>query len=97
MMPPSNSKETPMAGSPFRIVEAIYPGMTQLDFTAPHTVFSRIPDTETIVASEAGGPIKSEGGLVFAGTRRLAEIDRCDLIAWQRRSAARHGRSGQSM
>ena len=27
----------------FRIVEAIYPGMTQLDFTAPHTVFSRIP------------------------------------------------------
>ncbi len=69
-----------MAGSPFRIVEAIYPGMTQLDFTAPHTVFSRIPNTETIVASEAGGPIESEGGLVFAGTRRLAEIDRCDLI-----------------
>ena len=69
-----------MAGSPFRIVEAIYPGITQLDFTAPHTVFSRIPNTETIVASEAGGPIESEGGLVFAGTRRLAEIDRCDLI-----------------
>jgi len=69
-----------MAGSPFRIIEAIYPGMTQLDFTAPHTVFNRIPDTETIVASEAGGPVESEGGLVFAGTRRLAEIDRCDLI-----------------
>ena len=69
-----------MAGSLFRIVEAIYPGMTQLDFTAPHTVFSRIPNTETIVASEAGGPIESESGLVFAGTRRLGEIDRCDLI-----------------
>jgi putative intracellular protease/amidase len=69
-----------MSGSPFRIVEAIYPGMTQLDFTAPHTVFSRIPDTETLVASEPGGPIESEGGLVFAGTRRLADIDRCDLI-----------------
>ncbi len=69
-----------MAGRPFRIVEAIYPGMTQLDFTAPHTVFSRIPNTETIVASEAGGPVESEGGLVFAGTRRLAEIDRCDMI-----------------
>ncbi len=69
-----------MAGSPFRIIEAIYPGMTQLDFTAPHTVFSRIPNTETIVASEAGGPVESEGGLVFAGTRRLAEIDCCDLI-----------------
>ncbi len=69
-----------MSGTAFRIVEAIYPAMTQLDFTAPHTVFSRIPDTETLVASEPGGPIESEGGLVFAGTRRLADIDRCDLI-----------------
>ena len=69
-----------MADAPFRIVEAIYPGMTQLDFTAPHTVFSRIPGAETIVASEPGGEIESEGGLRFAGTRRLAEIDRCDLI-----------------
>jgi len=64
----------------FRIVEAIYPGMTQLDFTAPHTVFSRIPETETIVASEPGGTIEADGGLVFAGTARLADIDRCDLI-----------------
>jgi putative intracellular protease/amidase len=69
-----------MSGTTFRIVEAIYPAMTQLDFTAPHTVFSRIPDTETFVASEPGGPIESEGGLVFAGTRRLADIDRCDLL-----------------
>jgi cyclohexyl-isocyanide hydratase len=69
-----------MAEAPFRIVEAIYPGMTQLDFTAPHTVFSRIPDCETIVASEPGGPITSDGGLTFAGTARLADIDRCDLI-----------------
>jgi cyclohexyl-isocyanide hydratase len=69
-----------MAETPFRIVEAIYPGMTQLDFTAPHTVFSRIPGTETIVASEPGGEIVSDGGLRFAGTARLAEIDRCDLL-----------------
>jgi transcriptional regulator GlxA family with amidase domain len=69
-----------MADAPFRIVEAIYQGMTQLDFTAPHTVFSRIPGTETIVASLAGGEVESDGGLTFAGARRLAEIDRCDLI-----------------
>ena len=69
-----------MADTPFIIVEAIYPGMTQLDFTAPHTVFSRIPGAETIVASEPGGEIVSDGGLTFAGTTRLAEIDRCDLI-----------------
>ena len=64
----------------FIIVEAIYAGMTQLDFTAPHTVFSRIPGAQTIVASEPGGAVESEGGLVFAGTKRLADIERCDLL-----------------
>ena len=69
-----------MAEARFRIVEAIYEGMTQLDFTAPHTVFSRIPDTETIVASLDGGEVESDGGLTFAHTARLADIDHCDLL-----------------
>ena len=69
-----------MAPPTFVIVEAIYPGMTQLDFTGPHTIFSRIPGAEVIVASEPGGPIASDGGLIFAGTKRLAEIERCDLL-----------------
>jgi len=61
-------------------VEALFPGLTQLDFTGPHTVFHRIPGAEMIVASAAGGPITSDGGLVFAGTTRLADIPRCDLL-----------------
>jgi putative intracellular protease/amidase len=69
-----------MTERPFVIVELLYPGLTQLDFTGPHTVFSRLPNTEVIVASEPGGAIESDGGLTFAGTRRLSEIDRCDLI-----------------
>ena len=64
----------------FLIVESIYPGMTQLDFTGPHTVFSRIPNATVVVASAAGGAIESDGSLVFAGTRRLADIERCDLL-----------------
>ena len=64
----------------FRIVEAIYPGMTQLDFTAPHTVFSRLPGVEVIVASAEGGEVRTEGDLRFAGVARLAEIERCDLL-----------------
>ena len=64
----------------FRIVEILYPGLTQLDFTGPHTVFTRLPDTEVVVASLQGGEITSDGGLTFAHTRRLADIDRCDLI-----------------
>jgi putative intracellular protease/amidase len=69
-----------MTEHPFRIVAAIYPGMTQLDFTAPHTVFRRLPDTQTIVASETGGAIRSEDGLIFADTCRLAELESCDLL-----------------
>src|SRR5262245_3951742 len=65
---------------PFRIVEILYPGLTQLDFTGPHTVFSRLPGCEVIVAAETCGDIESDGELIFAGTRRLAAIDRCDLI-----------------
>src|ERR1700761_9190488 len=73
-------QEPLMADQPFRIVEVLYPGLTQLDFTGPHTVFSRIPKTETIVASEPGGPIESDGGLTFAGTVRMADIEACDLL-----------------
>jgi len=69
-----------VADQPFRIVEVLYPGLTQLDFTGPHTIFSRLPGAETLVASEPGGPIESDGGLVFAGTRRMAEIERCELL-----------------
>ena len=65
---------------PFVIVEAVYPGMTQLDFTGPHTIFSRLPNVLTLVASEQGGTVESEGGLLFAGTTRLADVARCDLL-----------------
>jgi len=43
-----------MADAPFTIVEALYSGLTQLNFIGPHTIFSRIPGVEVIVASEAG-------------------------------------------
>ena len=69
-----------MAEAQFLIVETIYAGMTQLDFTGPHTIFSRIPDASVVVASERGGPVESDGGLVFASTRRMAEVERCDLL-----------------
>ncbi len=69
-----------MADAPFIVVEALYPGLTQLDFTGPHTIFSRIPGAEVIVASEAGGPIESDDRLTFAGTKRMADIARCDLL-----------------
>jgi len=68
-----------MTQTPFRIVFAVFPGMTQLDFTGPHQFLSRVPHSATLVASRDGGAVPSEG-LVFADTLRLADIDACDLI-----------------
>jgi cyclohexyl-isocyanide hydratase len=61
------------------IVFAVFPGATQLDFTAPHQVFSLLPGAEVIVASAAGGTLETPG-LIFAGLRRLADIPACDVI-----------------
>src|SRR2546423_6791237 len=68
-----------MAASPIRIVFALFPGVTQLDFTGPHQVFSRLPGAEVILAGRAGGAIETDG-ITFAGLRRLADIPRCDII-----------------
>lgn len=63
----------------FRIVFAIYPGMTHLDFTGPHQFLSRLPGSETIVASPAGGSVDADG-LTFGNTVKIADVRSCDLI-----------------
>ena len=69
-----------MSERPFITAFAIYPELTHLDFTGPHQVLCRIPGAETVIASRDGGDIKAEGGLVIGQTKRLSEIERCDLI-----------------
>jgi len=69
-----------MSQKPFITVFALYPELTHLDFTGPHQVLCRLPGAETIVASRDGGEIVAEGGLVIGRTRKLADIERCDLI-----------------
>lgn len=64
---------------PLRIVIPLYQGVTQLDFTGPHQFFSRLPDTEVIVASIGAEPVGADG-LVFAGLHDLARVDGCDVL-----------------
>src|SRR5262245_6163360 len=64
----------------FPVVFALYPRVTQLDFTGPHEVFARLPGAECVLASAAGGDIEAYGGIVFTGVRRLAEVERCALL-----------------
>jgi len=62
------------------IVFALFPGVTQLDFTGPHQVLSALPGAEVMLASSAGGTIEAGGGMNFAGVRRLADIKECDIV-----------------
>jgi putative intracellular protease/amidase len=62
-----------------RIVFALYPGVTQLDFTGPHQVFSRVPKAQVVCASVSGEPIATDN-LTFSGLKRLAEIESCDVL-----------------
>jgi transcriptional regulator GlxA family with amidase domain len=74
-----NTGARAMSGS-LKIVFALYPGLTQLDFTGPFEVLWRLPDSEVLVASKDGGTLAAESGLSFSGLYCLADIVRCDLI-----------------
>jgi len=68
-----------MNGAPVSIVFALFPGVTQLDFTGPHQVFSRLPGASVTLASREGGAIETDG-IMFAGLRPLADIAHCDIV-----------------
>lgn len=72
------ARPRPMTPS-LHIVHALFPRITQLDFTAPHEVLWRLPGAVQTLASAAGGRITADGGLAF-DTVPLAEVARCDLL-----------------
>lgn len=65
---------------PFSIVFALYPKLTQLDFTGPFEVLQRLPGARVVVASREGGTLTSDSGLSFANLTRLSELAACDVI-----------------
>jgi cyclohexyl-isocyanide hydratase len=64
----------------FPVVFALYPRVTQLDFTGPYEVFARLPGARCTLASARGGDVEADGGITFTGVRRLADVERCSLI-----------------
>jgi cyclohexyl-isocyanide hydratase len=61
------------------IVFALFPRITQLDFTGPHEVLWRLPGARCVLASAEGGRIDADGGLGF-DTVALSAVDRCDVL-----------------
>jgi len=64
----------------FCVAFALYPGVTQLDFTGPFEVFARLPGARCVLASVQGGSIHDDRGITFAGVARLADIPECALL-----------------
>lgn len=64
----------------FPVVFALYPNVTQLDFTGPYEVLARVPGAQCVLASVAGGTIEAPGGITFAGIRKLQDVDSCALL-----------------
>jgi cyclohexyl-isocyanide hydratase len=64
----------------FPIVFALYPQITQLDFTGPLEVLARLPGARCLLASVEGGSIQATGGVRFADVVRLSEVSGCALL-----------------
>jgi putative intracellular protease/amidase len=62
------------------IVFAIFDDLTQLDFTGPWEVLSRLPNAQVVVASKDGGEVRAQGGLTFAHVDKLSRIPTCDVL-----------------
>ncbi|HEX6860522.1 MAG TPA: DJ-1/PfpI family protein [Caulobacteraceae bacterium] len=62
-----------------KVVFALYPGVTHLDFTGPHQFLARLPNARVVCASPDGQPIEADG-LTFAGLARLSEVEGCDVL-----------------
>ncbi|MDQ6823812.1 MAG: DJ-1/PfpI family protein [Candidatus Eremiobacteraeota bacterium] len=58
----------------------MYPQMTQLDFTGPFEVFSRIPDARVFVIGEALDPIQSDTGLRILPSTTFAACPKIDVL-----------------
>jgi putative intracellular protease/amidase len=64
----------------FHVVFALFPRITQLDFTGPFEVFARLPGARCLLASVEGGTIQGDGGITFANVARLRDIPSCTLL-----------------
>lgn len=58
----------------------LFPGLTQLDLTAPYEVFCRAPGAQVHLAWKDRQPVASEHGMVFQPSIPLTELERVDVL-----------------
>jgi len=64
----------------FNIGFVIFPDLTQLDFTGPLQVLSRLPQSATHIVAKSAAPVPSDCGLGLVPTHTFANCPALDLI-----------------
>ena len=64
----------------FNIGFVIFPDLTQLDFTGPLQVLSRLPQSATHIVAKSAAPVASDCGLGLVPTHTFANCPPLDLI-----------------
>lgn len=64
----------------FNVGFVIFPYLTQLDFTGPLQVLSRLPNAAVHIASKSAAPVPSDCGLGLVPTHTFADCPQFDLI-----------------
>lgn len=59
---------------------ALFPGVTQLDFTGPAQILSRLPHARTIVAARGTAAIATDSGFAILPTHDLSEVPQADIL-----------------
>jgi cyclohexyl-isocyanide hydratase len=62
------------------VVFLAYPNVTQLDFTGPAQVLSRLPEAHVDLVWKTRDPVPTDAGFSVLPTATLAEIDKADII-----------------
>jgi cyclohexyl-isocyanide hydratase len=68
----------------------IFPEMTQIDFTEPYEVFSRLPDTSVHVIARTPDPVRSDRGLVVVPSVTCEECPALDVLVVPGGPGTRH-------
>jgi len=58
----------------------LFPRLTQLDFTAPYEVFSRMPNTRVYLLAETLEPVRSEYGLTITPDSSFENTPKLDVL-----------------
>lgn len=64
----------------FNVGFVIFPDLTQLDFTGPQQVLSRLPDSAMHIVAKTAAPVVSDGGLGLLPTHTFENCPQLDLI-----------------